>query len=217
MSNPNAGMWPVAIIMIVAVSWIFYRYATPQSWREWTGAGLVQAFIIALYAEMYGFPLTLYILTGVLGIDIPWMHQSGHLWATWLGLGPIGSMIEMVVGLTFVFLGLQLIMQGWREVYRARREGRLATTGVYRTVRHPQYSGILIALVGQLIHWPTIPTLVLFPVIAFAYWRLARKEEKAMVATFGDQYRSYQRQVPMFLPRAGDWRRLFGVRTQTRA
>ena len=210
--NPNAGLWPLAILMIVFVSWLLYRYVAPKGWKEWSRAGLVQAFIIALYAEMYGFPLTLYVLTGFLGVDISFMHQSGHLWATLLGLGPIGWMIEMIIGFVVIVAGVSLVIQGWREVYRARNEGRFATAGPYAVIRHPQYLGIFVALFGQLIHWPTIPTLVLFPVIVWAYVRLARREEREMVGRFGESYREYQESVPGFIPRAGRWRDLLWPR-----
>ena len=128
-------------------------------------SGLIQAFIIALYAEMYGFPLTIYVLTAVFGVDVPWRYTSGHLWATLLGFGDIGALVEMMLGFTFVFLGIGLLIKAWREVYIASRQGRLATGGLYGIVRHPQYLGIFVALFGQLVHWPTIPTLALFPVI----------------------------------------------------
>jgi protein-S-isoprenylcysteine O-methyltransferase Ste14 len=204
---PPGGAWGLTLVMVVIVSWILYRYIAPQSWKEWSRAGLVQAFIIALYAEMYGFPLTIYLLTGWLGIKIPWLHQSGHLWAALFGWGDLGAMIEMLVGYTIVFIGISLLIEGWREVYLATKEGRLATDGLYGVVRHPQYAGIFLAIVGQLIHWPTIPTLVLFPVIVWAYYRLAKKEEQQMLAQFGTQYAAYQRHVPMFLPRRTDWKR----------
>lgn len=193
----------MAILMIVIVSWIFYRYAAPKGWKEWSRAGLVQAFIIALYAEMYGFPLTIYLLTGFLGVDIPLQHESGHLWATLLGYGTIGQMIEMILGYTLLVIGAGMLMKGWREVYVASREGRLAQEGLYGKVRHPQYVGIAIALFGQIIHWPTIITVALFPVIVVAYVVLAYKEERSMLEQFGERYRDYQRQVPRFIPRIG--------------
>jgi len=203
--------------MVVIASWILYRYAAPTSWREWSGAGLVQAFIIALYAEMYGFPLTIYLLTGFLGIDLPLTSYSGHLWATLLGYGATGAIIEMVLGLAFVFVGLALLIEGWREVYRASREERLATDGLYGVVRHPQYLGIVLALFGQLIHWPTVLTLVLFPVIVWVYVWLARREEDQMIRKFGEEYLAYRQRVPMFFPRLRDWRRLVGAgRTSAR-
>lgn len=129
--------------MVVAAAWIFYRYAAPRSWLEWRGAGLVQAFIIALYEEMYGFPLTIYLLTGFLGVDLPLTPFSGHLWVTLPGFGAIGAMIEMLLGYGLLFLGIYLLIRGWREVHQASREGRLATTGRYGVVRHPQCTGDL--------------------------------------------------------------------------
>ncbi|MBI4536392.1 MAG: isoprenylcysteine carboxylmethyltransferase family protein [candidate division NC10 bacterium] len=204
----ETGFWQLTVVMVVIASWLLYRYVAPKGWKEWSRAGLVQAFIIALYAEMYGFPLTIYVLSGFLGFDIPWLHQSGHLWAALFGWGDLGATIEMVVGYGLVFFGISLLIEGWREVYQARREGRLATDGLYSVVRHPQYTGIFLAVFGQLIHWPTIPTLVLFPVIVWAYVRLARKEEGQMVERFGDDYLTYRRRASMFFPRRGEWHRL---------
>lgn len=208
------GHWGLVLIMIVIASWILYRYVAPKSWREWSGAGLVQAFIIALYAEMYGFPLTIYLLTGFLGLDLPLTSHSGHLWATLLGYGETGAMIEMFLGYAFVFSGISLLAQGWREVYRAIGEGSMATDGLYGVMRHPQYTGILLAVFGQVIHWPTILTLVLFPVIVWVYVRLAWKEEAKMIERFGDTYLDYRDRVPLLFPRWGKWRRLFATMTR---
>lgn len=202
------GHWGLVIILIVVVSWILYRFAAPKRWREWAGAGLVQAFIIALYAEMYGFPLTIYLLTGFLGIDLPLNAMPGHLWATLLGYGMIGGMIEMLLGGVFIVTGLLLLIGGWREVFRARGEGRMAGGGLYTLVRHPQYAGIMLAVFGQIVHWPTILTVALFPVIVLVYIRLARKEEGEMLERFGAAYQDYREQVPMFFPRRGEWNRL---------
>lgn len=205
------GHWGLVVILIVVASWILYRYAAPRHWREWAGAGLVQAFIIALYAEMYGFPLTIYLLTGFLGIDIPLNAMPGHLWATLLGYGMVGGTIEMLLGGVFIVTGLLLLICGWREVYRARAAGRLADGGLYGLVRHPQYAGIILAVFGQIVHWPTVVTLALFPVIVLVYVRLARKEEREMLERFGAAYRDYRERVPMFFPRRGEWSRLVTV------
>lgn len=205
--QPAGGTWGFTIVMVVIVSWLLYRYVAPQSWREWTRAGLVQAFIIALYAEMYGFPLTIYLLSGWFGLEIPWLHQSGHLWATLFGWGDHGAMVEMLVGYALVIVGISLLIEGWREVFLATQAEKLATDGLYAVVRHPQYCGIFLAVFGQMIHWPTIPTLVLFPLIVWAYYRLTKREERQMLAEFGTQYAAYQQQVPMFFPKWTDWKR----------
>lgn len=202
------GHWGWVVILVVVVSWVLYRYVAPKGWREWAGAGLVQAFIIALYAEMYGFPLTIYLLVGFFGIDLPLNAMPGHLWATLFGYGLIGGMIEMLLGGVFVIVGLMLLISGWRAVFHARREGRMAASGIYGLVRHPQYSGILVAVFGQIVHWPTMVTVALFPIIVLVYVRLAYTEERKMLERFGEPYRDYLQRVPMFLPRRGEWQRL---------
>lgn len=200
------GHWGWVLIMVLVASWILYRFVAPHSWRDWMGAGLVQAFIIALYAEMYGFPLTIYLLTGFLGIDLPLTGFSGHLWATMLGYGAIGAMLEMMLGGVFIVVGLALLIRGWVQVYRTSLEGKLATQGVYGVVRHPQYTGIILAIFGQVIHWPTVITLLLFPLIVWAYVRLAKREELALTERFGEEYQTYRQRVPMLFPRLRNWR-----------
>ena len=209
-SAPAGGTWDLTAVMVIIASWILYRYVAPQRWREWARVGLVQAFIIALYAEMYGFPLTIYLLSGFLGFDIPWLHQSGHLWATLFGWGHTGAMLEMLFGYAIVFFGISLLIEGWREVYQATQAKRLATNGLYGLVRHPQYTGIFLAIFGQLIHWPTLPTLALFPVVVWAYYRLAKKEEQEMMEKFGTEYQNYQKSVPMFFPSMAHWKHFLG-------
>ena len=151
----HSGAWALAIIMIVVISWFFYRYVAPKSWHEWASAGVVQAFIIALYAEMYGFPLTIYLLSRFLGLDRYDLNAS--LWSTLLGMGETGMMISMILGYALVLLGIGIFFQGWRQVHRARQQNTLVTDGLYRFVRHPQYTGLFIALFGEgVVHWPTL-------------------------------------------------------------
>lgn len=199
----NLQFWSLAVIMIVIASWFMYTFLAPTTWREWRGAGLLQAFIIALYAEMYGFPLTIYALTVYFGVDIPLLHSSGHLWSTLLGYGLIGDQVEMLIGSLFIVAGVLLIIKGWIKVYFTTMQNDLATDGVYGIVRHPQYLGIFLIILGQIIHWPTILTLLMSPFIVWAFVGLARKDEARMVEKFGDEYQAYQRRVPMFLPNFG--------------
>ena len=208
MTDPiaHSGAWGIALIVIVVVSWLFYRYFAPESWREWVGAGLVQAFIIALYAEMYGFPLTIYLLVRFFGLDREYV--SANLWSTLIGIGSTGMLISMLIGYSVVFVGIGLFVQGWRKVYRARQEDQLVTDGVYAYVRHPQYTGLFVALFGEgVIHWPTLFSVGLFPVIVLTFAWLARREERAILDQFGESYRTYRQQVPMFLPQRSQLRR----------
>jgi protein-S-isoprenylcysteine O-methyltransferase Ste14 len=119
------------------------------------------------------------------------------------------AMVEMFVGYAFVFLGISLIIRGWKQIYEAQKTEELVIDGIYRYMRHPQYTGIFFAIFGQLIHWPTIPTLVLFPFIVVAYYTLSRKEERVMVENFGDEYRAYAKKVPMFFPEWEEAREAF--------
>ncbi|ERJ19844.1 delta14-sterol reductase protein [Salinisphaera shabanensis E1L3A] len=203
----HAGAWGIALIVIVLISWFFYRYFAPQNWREWAGAGVVQAFIIALYAEMYGFPLTVYLLVRFFGLDSD--YASASLWSTLVGVGETGMLISMLLGYALAFIGIGLFIQGWRQVHKARGQDQLVTDGLYAFVRHPQYTGLFIALFGEgVVHWPTLFSVGLFPVVVLVYTWLAWREEKQVLAQFGDAYRDYQRRVPMFIPRWGQWRRL---------
>ncbi len=196
----HVGMWGLAILVTWVVSWLLYRYLAPAGWKEWSRAGVVQAFIIAFYAEMYGFPLTIYFLARVFGLDLAW-SEGGNLWAQLFGT-PAAHVAAMVIGYAIVFAGATLVADGWRRVHRARREGRLVTDGAYARVRHPQYTGLFLIVFGEgIVHWPTIVSVAAFPVIVLAYTLLARREERQMVEQFGDAYLAYRRRVPMFIPR----------------
>ena len=206
----HTGVWGIATIMVVVASWFSYRYLAPRTWREWASAGLVQAFIIALYAEMYGFPLTVYLMVRFFGLDRA--HLDVNLWSTLLDVGPLGMMLSMVAGYVLLFIGIGLFAQGWRELYRARKEKRLATDGLYALVRHPVLAGL--TMVTNLPFYSfkdaSVRRSVPFPVIVLVYVLLARSEEKRVLAEFGDEYRAYQERVPMFLPRWGQWGQLIG-------
>jgi protein-S-isoprenylcysteine O-methyltransferase Ste14 len=207
----HSGAWGLTLVVIVVASWFLYRYLAPKTWKEWAGAGVVQAFIIALYAEMYGFPLTIYLLVRFFGLDA--FHLNANLWSTLLGYGETGMLISMILGYTLLFAGLGIFMEGWRELHRAQKEGRLVTDRLYGLVRHPQYTGLFVALFGEgIVHWPTVFSVALFPVIVLAYYLLARSEEKKVEKEFGDEYRKYRERVPMFIPRWGQW----GAMTRTR-
>jgi protein-S-isoprenylcysteine O-methyltransferase Ste14 len=208
----HSGAWGLALIAIVVASWFLYRYLAPKTWKEWASAGVIQAFIIALYAEMYGFPLTIYLLVRFFGLDKS--NLNANLWSTLLGYGETGMMISMILGYILLFAGAGIFMQGWRELHQARKEGRLVTDRLYGLVRHPQYTGLFIALFGEgIVHWPTVFSVALYPIIVLAYYMLARSEERKVEEQFGDEFREYRQRVPMFIPRWGQWRNLATTRS----
>lgn len=106
-----------------------------------------------------------------------------------------------------------IFMEGWRELHKAQKENRLATDRLYGLVRHPQYTGLFIALFGEgIVHWPTVFSVALFPIIVAAYYLLARSKECKVEDEFGDAYRAYRGRVPMFIPRWGQWRAMINTR-----
>jgi methanethiol S-methyltransferase len=201
----HSGVWIMALLMIVLVSWVLYKYLAPKSWHEWAGAGVIQAFVIALYAEMYGFPLTIYLLARFGGLDRT--ELNANLWSSLIGLGETGMMISMILGYALLFIGIGIFFQGWRQVHKARQSEELVVDGLYALSRHPQYTGLFIALFGEgVVHWPTLFSVGLLPVIIFVYYRLALKEERKVIEQFGEAYLAYKKRVPMFLPRAAQWK-----------
>jgi len=202
--------WPYAIFAVLLLSWGLYTFLAPAAWREWAGAGLVQGFIIALFAEMYGFPLTAYILAGQL--DLPLTHLTGHVWPAVFGFGFGISGLITLAAYGAPKIGALLVVKGWVRLYAA--ESTLVQDGVYGLMRHPQYVGIMLIVLSQLIDWPTIATIILSPPILWLYIRLAHREETAQIAKFGSAYERYRQRVPMFVPRWETLRSYFASNQQ---
>ncbi len=207
--TPAYGLWSLVIINSAVFILFAYSFFKPQTKRDWRSFGAFSAFLVALFTEMYGFPLTIYLLSGWLQSRYPnvkWFaHDSGHLLEMMFGwranphAGPFHILSFLFIGGGFV-----LISVGWKELYAAQRSHQLATSGVYAHIRHPQYDGFVLIMFGFLLQWPTLLTLAMFPVLVFMYMRLARLEEREAVAQFGDAYELYMRRVPAFVPRFGD-------------
>lgn len=200
------GLWSLVLINSVVFIMFAYTFFKPQTARDWRSFGAFSAFLVALFTEMYGFPLTIYFMSGWLQSRYPnvdWFsHDAGHLlemifgWKTNPHFGPFH-----ILSFAFIAGGFMLISNAWYILYQAQRNKALATTGPYSYVRHPQYVGFIMVMFGFLLQWPTILTLLMFPVLVWMYVRLAYQEEREAIAEFGDAYRQYAARVPGFFPR----------------
>lgn len=195
------GAWGMVITMVLLAAFFIARFLPTHTKVARRSGGALIAFFVALFTEMYGFPLTIYLLSHFLGIRISFGHISGHLlgdFITYLGLGN-GWFIVTLVSNLLIALGIYLVTAGWELVYESK--GKFVIRGLYACMRHPQYTGIYVITLGFMIQWPTVTTLILWPFVIAMYYRLARREEADMLAEFGDEYRRYMERTPMFFPR----------------
>lgn len=203
---PAYGLWSLVVINTAVFVIFAFSFTHPRTARDWRSFGGFTAFLVALFTEMYGFPLTIYLLSGWLqrrypGLDLL-SHDAGHLWETLLGwrgdphLNPLHLLSGVFIGGGFV-----LLASAWRVLFAAQQAGRLATAGPYAHVRHPQYDGFILIMLGFLVQWPTLLTLAMFPVLVWMYVRLARQEERDVHAEFGEAYARYAAVTPAFVPR----------------
>ncbi|MEO1169467.1 MAG: isoprenylcysteine carboxylmethyltransferase family protein [Pseudomonadota bacterium] len=213
MEANSYGLWFLVVINSAIFILFAFSFFKPKTKRDWRSFGAFSAFLVALFTEMYGFPLTIYFFSGWLQSNYPnidWLaHDSGHLlemlfgWEANPHFGPFHI-------LSFIFIGggFYLLSVAWRVLYTAQKNGTLAQTGPYARIRHPQYVGFVLIMIGFLVQWPTLLTLGMFPILLFMYWRLALREEREVEAELGDEYRRYAAKVPRFIPKLKD---MFGA------
>lgn len=202
------GLWTLVIINSLIFIIFAFSFTKPKTSRDWRSFGAFSAFIVALFTEMYGFPLTIYLFSGWLSARFPgidWMsHDAGHLLETTLGwqVNPHFGPFHIISNILIV-AGFWLLASAWKVLYEAQRHHRLATTGPYARTRHPQYAGFILIMLGFLFQWPTLITVAMFPTLVFMYVRLARREELDALTEFGDEYRYYMERTPSFFPGLG--------------
>jgi protein-S-isoprenylcysteine O-methyltransferase Ste14 len=203
---PAYGLWALVILNSLVFIIFAFSFFKPKTRRDWRSFGAFSAFLVALFTEMYGFPLTIYLLSGWLqsrypGVD--WLaHDAGHLpemlfgWRANPHFGPFH-----VLSMVFIVGGFWLLASAWNVLYTAQTTHTLATTCPYARIRHPQYVAFVLIMFGFLLQWPTLLTAVMFPVLVFMYVRLANREEREIEREFGDTYRRYVARTPRFFPR----------------
>jgi protein-S-isoprenylcysteine O-methyltransferase Ste14 len=203
---PAYGLWPLVVVNAAVFIIFAFSFYKPRTARDWRSFGAFSAFLVALFTEMYGFPLTIYLLSGWLasrypGIDLL-SHNNGHLLQTLLGLkgdphlSPLHWLSDGLIAGGFILIG-----SAWSVLYQAQGAHQVASSGPYAYLRHPQYAGFIVIMLGFLVQWPTVITLIMFPILVTMYIRLARREERDALAEFGETYVSYAARTPAFLPR----------------
>ena len=203
---PAYGLWGLVILNSVIFIAFAFSFFKPQTKTDWRSFSAFSAFVIALFVEMYGFPLSVYLLSGWLATKYPGVdfltHDNGHLIHTLLGMkGNPHWDVFHILSNVFIFGGFITLSNAWHTLWKAQRDHRLADTGIYAYVRHPQYVAFILIMFGFLLQWPTLPTVVMFPVLTIMYLRLGIKEEAVAEAEFGEEYRRWAAVTPRFFPR----------------
>ena len=202
--NYDYGNWLLVLFNIVLFLYFIKAAFRPRTKTDWTTFRSFGAFIVALFAEMYGFPLTIYLLTSYFGsnfLGLDFTHNSGHLLNDLLGLkGDPHFSIFHIFSNVFIIGGLILLSSAWSVLYQASKKRELATTGAYRYMRHPQYFAFILIILGFLLQWPTLITLIMTPILVIRYVTLAKSEEKQMINKFGTTYKEYKNKTPGFFP-----------------
>ncbi|MBI4038732.1 isoprenylcysteine carboxylmethyltransferase family protein [Candidatus Daviesbacteria bacterium] len=197
------GNWLLVLFNIVLFLYFIKSAFKPRTKTDWTTFRYFGAFIVALFAEMYGFPLTIYLLTSFFGnkLGLDFTHNNGHILNTLFGLkGDPHFNILHIASYALIIGGLVLLGRAWEVLYKAVKQNKLATDSVYKYIRHPQYLAFILIILGFLVQWPTLITLIMAPILIFRYIKLARTEEKEMLKKFGSAYQVYKNEVPGFFP-----------------
>src|SRR5438445_3500408 len=187
------GRWDLVFFNVVIFSSFLFLLSFGKK-ANWRTSGIYSAFIISLFVEMYGFPLSIYLASSIVQSPVnytpDWILSFNFLKTNFI------LTQWMLAGLVVTILGSLLVILGWNKIYKSKS---LVTSGIYKYSRHPQYFGIILISFGWLIGWTTLLTILMFPILTFSYYRLSRREENYLEKKFGKKFLSYKRKVPMFI------------------
>lgn len=183
----------IALYSIILLFLPFYRK------MGFKPKGTYFAFVLAFAIEMHGIPFSMYVISWIVGKNLPEGIFWGHTLFPYIGY------LGMYINIVLTLIGVAMIMNGWYHIHqkywsKEQGTGMLVTSGIYKYIRHPQYTGLILISLGMLIEWATIPMLLLFPIMVYIYVRLAKREEGDMINEFGDEYKQYMKKTKMFLP-----------------
>lgn len=182
------GRWDLVLISIMVHTIILFFFIGSSLIKpkkvDFRSKGILFGFIVALYFEMYGIPLTIFLIQPLLGKYV-------------LSYYPVHTLIRLT-GSILIFVGFVLIYLGWKQIHT--KADQVVRKGIYAYLRHPQYVGLALLTLGQLVQWPTITGLILWPFIILIYYKLAHQEERDAIDRFGEEYVRYAQEVPAFFP-----------------
>ncbi len=204
--DSDYGLWMLVILNSAIFIFFAFSFTKPQTKTDWRTLGAFSAFIVALFTEMYGFPLTIYFLSGWLSENYPGIdflaHENGHLLHTFFGFEGNAHWDPLhIASNVLIIMGFFILSSAWNVLHKAQKTKTLAASGWYARCRHPQYVAFILIMFGFLLQWPTIPTLVMFPILVVVYVQLANREEEKVISEFGDEYLSYMSNTPAWLPK----------------
>lgn len=192
------GNW-VGVVIWIIIYGVFILFTPFYKKSQWKPTTAYVAFIIAYALEMFGIPMSMYLITWAFGKQLP----DGIFWGHTLNayIGNWGMYICILLNI----IGGIIIISGWRKIYKnywrhESGQGKLVTDGIYSYIRHPQYTGFLLITLGMIFEWATLPLLIMYPILVVIYYRLAKKEEGDMLKEFGNEYQLYMTKTNRFIP-----------------